>query len=284
MQIISRAQWGAQHEDGFDQAPLPAREVWLHHSVTVAPDLVAPFDDEDQAVRTLERIGEQRFGRGISYTFAVMPTGRVYEGHGIGRQGAHTAKRNSIARAIVLVGNYEEAEPTPAQRESVAQLLAHGAGAGWWAPKLNGGHQNAPGASTLCPGRHAVDVIDWINARAAELVGGAAPAPAPPLPTAPLALPGLPAWSLPGGHYYGHIKGPAASHGGFYEGERRAVQGIQRRFIAAGCVPGVSDWRSGWADGLWEDATTQACRRWFARRRPSQPFTTRIYSDDYGWL
>ncbi|MDP5182188.1 N-acetylmuramoyl-L-alanine amidase [Blastococcus sp. BMG 814] len=176
MDIVSRAQWGARHEDGFGSAPLPAREVWLHHSVTVAPDLVAPFDDEDQAMRTLERIGEQRFGRGISYTFAVMPTGRVYEGHGVARQGAHTGGRNSIARAIVLVGNYDTTPPTPAQVESTARLLVHGHRQGWWsAARLAGGHQQAPGASTACPGRHAMAAIRQINDRAAALLAGAPP-------------------------------------------------------------------------------------------------------------
>ncbi len=109
------------------------------------------------------------------------------------------------------------------------------------------------------------------------------PAPAPvPVPVPP--VPGLPRWNLPAGHWYGHRNGPAASHGGFYPHERPAIQAIQRRFIAAGCVPGVADWRSGWADGLWEDATSAAARRWFARHRPGQQFADRIYSDDYAAL
>jgi hypothetical protein len=179
--IIRRAQWGARYADGFDAAPLPAREVWGHHSVTVAPDLLPPYDDEDAAMRTLEKIGQDRFSRGVSYTFAIMPTGRVYEGHGVGRQGSHTAGRNSIARAIVFVGNYETQKVTAQQIESAAQLLAHGWRAGWWtAPRLNGGHRDAPGAATACPGRHVTAAIPTINARAAALA-------APPKGT-PMAL------------------------------------------------------------------------------------------------
>jgi hypothetical protein len=179
--IVGRQEWGARHEAGDGPAPLPAREVWLHHSVTVAPDMWPPFGDEDAAMRQLEWIGEQRFGRGVSYTFAVMPTGRVYEGHGVGTLGAHTAKRNGVARAIVLVGNYDDAEPTAEQLEAAAQLLAHGWRAGWWTtPKLNGGHRQAPGASTACPGRHGLAAVDQINARAAQLTAAAGtPSPAP---------------------------------------------------------------------------------------------------------
>lgn len=170
MRIIARREWGAKHDDGFGPASLPAKEVWLHHSVTFAPNLDPPFDDDDAAVRTLENIGQQRFGRGISYSFAVTPSGRVYEGHSIGRQGAHTKGRNSIARAICLVGNYDERKPTAQQLEAVAQLLVHGKAHGWWnAAKLTGGHRDAPGSSTACPGRHAHAAIPGINARAAQL-------------------------------------------------------------------------------------------------------------------
>lgn len=170
LQIIQREAWGARHDDGFGPAPLPADEVWGHHSVTVAPDLLPPYDDEAAAMRLLERIGEQKFGGGVSYTFAIMPTGRIYEGHSVGRKGAHTARRNSIARAIVFVGNYDTAQPTPAQIEAAAQLLVHGWRSGWWkAPRLNGGHKDAPGAATACPGRYLSAAVPTINARAAAL-------------------------------------------------------------------------------------------------------------------
>lgn len=164
--IISRARWGARYERGFGPAPLPAQEVWLHHSVTAAP----PDDVEREAaaMRVLEDIGEQRFGGGISYTFAVMPSGRVYEGHGVDREGAHTAGRNSIARAIVLIGNYDTQRVTEAQVYAIAALLQHGRRHGWWRNAgLNGGHQQAPGAQTACPGRNAMAVIGRVNQLAA---------------------------------------------------------------------------------------------------------------------
>ena len=65
---------------------------------------------------------------------------------------------------------------------------------------------------------------------------------------------------------------------------RDNVKWIQQRFIAKGCVSGVRDWRSGWADGLWENATDTACRTWFARFNPGQQYTDRIYRDDYAVL
>jgi len=167
VRIIPRAEWGARFARGFGPAPLPAREVWLHHSVTAAPNESPPFGDDDAAVRTLEDIGQQRFGGGISYTFAITPSGRVYEGHGIDRRGAHTGGRNSVSRAICLIGNYEVSRPSQAMLDSVVELLREGVLRGWWStPQLTGGHRDAPGASTSCPGRFAHAAIPAINGTA----------------------------------------------------------------------------------------------------------------------
>lgn len=180
--IISRQEWGARHERGAGPAPLPASEVWLHHSVTIAPDLLPPFEDDYDAVRVLERIGENRFGRGISYTFVITPVGLVFEGHGVDRRGAHTYGHNTVGRAICFVGNYEAHQPTEAMLDAAGWLLAHGFLAGWWtASKLHGGHRDV--RATSCPGRHAYAAMGRINELAAAHArgaGGLPPAPVPP--------------------------------------------------------------------------------------------------------
>jgi len=176
--IIARDEWGADHGDGFGWAPTPAEGVWLHHTVTVAPDLEPPFDDDAAAVRTLEHIGESRFGGGISYTFVVTPVGLAFEGHSVDRRGAHTKGFNTSHRAIAWVGNYHANRPSDAMVEATAQLLVHGKREGWWKyARLTGGHRDAPGAATTCPGDHADAEIATVNRRAAELEAGASPAP-----------------------------------------------------------------------------------------------------------
>jgi hypothetical protein len=120
-------------------------------------------------MRSLEGIGQQRFRQGVSYTFAVMPSGRVYEGTGAGRLGSHTGGRNSRSHGIVLVGNYEDAEPPEAMLRGVAELLRHGVRQGWWAhPRLNGGHRDLK--QTACPGIKAYRQISRINQMAAGAV------------------------------------------------------------------------------------------------------------------
>lgn len=168
MDIIKRQRWGAQFARGFAPAPLPAQELWLHHSVTAGGGVAASFETDVRSVQRLEEIGQDRFSGGISYTFAVCESGRVFEGHGVDRRGAHTGGRNSIARAIVLVGNYQAQEPTGPQLAAVAELVALGHVQGWWdRPALDGGHRDAPGASTACPGDRAYRRIADINRVAA---------------------------------------------------------------------------------------------------------------------
>lgn len=168
MEIVTRAQWGARYPAGFGAAPDPADEVWLHHSATSTGRPGSSLELDVLSVRLLENIGQARFGGGISYTYAITPSGRVFEGTGPGRVGAHTKGRNTHARGIVLVGNYDTAEPTPAMLDAAAQLLAHGARVGWWRhPAFTGGHRDAPGAATACPGRLAYAHLGTMNAAAA---------------------------------------------------------------------------------------------------------------------
>lgn len=165
MKIISRKEWGAQYPAGFGVAP-PATELWLHHSVTHSAGVDASFEQDRLTVQSLERIGQQRFGGGISYTFVVCASGRVFEGTGPLRKGSHTKGRNSVARAICLLGDYSTTRPSDLAQVSTAELVVHGHGCGWWTvDQLSGGHRNAPGAQTSCPGDAAYRCIPTINAR-----------------------------------------------------------------------------------------------------------------------
>lgn len=166
--VVTREQWGARHDDGSGPAPEPASEVWLHHTVARRPGLTV--ESEISAMRELEEIGEQRFGRGISYNRVPMPSGRMYEGVSWNRRGAHVARRNSIARSYALPGNYDTHDVTTEQIEAIARDMVDAWRKGHLLqPRLTGGHGDAPGASTACPGRYGRAAIPLINARALQL-------------------------------------------------------------------------------------------------------------------
>lgn len=168
-EIISRARWGARHDNGVRPAPLPAVEVFAHHSTGRTPAPSASVTDECRTMRDLEDIGEARFGRGISYTDLVFPSGRIYEGHGIDREGAHTRGHNRTGRAICFVGNFEVDRLTPAAEEAAAWLLAHRWFSGHYAGLgFTGGHNTV--LATACPGRHVTERLPSINQRAHAIV------------------------------------------------------------------------------------------------------------------
>jgi len=145
--IVSRAQWGAVREENRPRMPLPAKEVWLHHTVTVVTD------DPHADARTVQRVGISRFGY-ISYSYLVHPRGTVLEGQGL-RVGAHTKNRNSISFGVSLIGNYEERHMTAEQVESTRRLIDWLQDAGHLRRGVypTGAHRDL--AQTACCGRHA---------------------------------------------------------------------------------------------------------------------------------
>lgn len=164
--LIPRSEWGARYGNGTGARKLPATEAWLHHSVTIAPDLVAPFGDDYEAIRTLEKIGQDRFGAGISYTRCVTPAGLVFEGHSIDRIGTHTQNHNTVGVGYCLVGNYDLAAMTAEQERALAWCLQEDCRRGWLdAPKLDGGHRDLK--ATACPGGLAYPRIPAVNSLAA---------------------------------------------------------------------------------------------------------------------
>ena len=189
--IISRETWGARHADGFYNRKVGRLDKWLHHSVTTQLAIAASTDAERREMRKLEDIGQSRFKGGISYTFVIFPSGRIYEGHSIGRVGAHTAGRNTISAGLCLAGNYETNEVTVEQVAALAWLLNHGITRGWWTEnKLDGGHRDTK--STACPGKNAYAKIGAINA-AAKGKPGTTPVASKPTTPKPTSSPVKPA-------------------------------------------------------------------------------------------
>ena len=237
--IITRAEWGARHENGWGPRSLGHLDKWLHHSVTQAPDLIPPFNDDFAAIRELEAIGESRFGRGISYTFPITPAGLIFEGHSVDRVGSHTGGRNSTSAGIVLVGNSMGQPPTTQQEQAIAWLLNHGVAQRWWRLNtLTGGHRNTK--ATACPGDQAYERISYINWLASN-PGGVIPVSNPvvePEPAPPVQQPQTPAappFPLPAGHYFGWKAGPKESVSGYFS-HRGDLGHWQQRMKARGWV------------------------------------------------
>lgn len=131
--VRSHKQWGAEYEGIYltrreiRPAISPADTVVQHITVT------KPSGDFDEDMRTLERIGYERFQTGISYNWAVdMATGEIGQGAYLDAQGSHTVNdkgvhgysynQNEMARAIAFIG-MPETKLSKAAIESAADIL-----------------------------------------------------------------------------------------------------------------------------------------------------------------
>lgn len=181
--MYSRASWGARYRAGFGSRtqnyPLP--EMWTHHSVTAHLPATATVAEEKAQMRILENIGQQRFKGGISYSFVIFPSGRIYMGLGASRIGAHTGGRNSISVSTVFAGNYSNTRPTAAAEDTYAGLLQDLKTVGVLrSARTNGGHRDAPGNTwNACPGDGLHGRLGAINSKAA---GGKISSSAPTKP------------------------------------------------------------------------------------------------------
>lgn len=150
--INNRSSWGARRNNGDRTLYGLANEVFLHHTATNTPSPSASPSTEKQIMRQLEQIGQSRFGNGISYNVLVFPSGRAYQGVSFNRRGAHTGGRNSTARSICFVGNFETHKPTSAALKTASEIYAEGKGKWWRASAPLRGHRQV--SSTACPGRN----------------------------------------------------------------------------------------------------------------------------------
>lgn len=165
MKIVSRAEWRARAPRSRHVITLPTPRLWLHHT--------AGNENGPDGVLAIQRFHmDVRRWSDIAYSFLVDRDGNVYEGRGVGVAGGHTAGDNSWSHAICAMGNYDVTSPSPTMLRAVADLVRHGRVQGWWGD-LTGGHRDAPGASTACPGRH-------LHAAIPEIRRLASTTPAPP--------------------------------------------------------------------------------------------------------
>lgn len=143
--IESRNSWGHTARLG-PAMKLPASEAWIHHTA------MDPPDDFEAAMRAIERVGVQRFGR-FSYSYAIHPTGRIGEGAGV-TVGAHTKGHNSIAFGLVFMGNFQNVDPTVEALDSCRWLLTELQDRDLLRPGLypTGGHRDNPASPSACPG------------------------------------------------------------------------------------------------------------------------------------
>lgn len=165
--FLEIGEWGGTPNGWTPRMTIPAADLWVHHSVTVRTgNPVADF-------RTLNQIGLSRGHGGISYSYAIEGD-TIGEGQGTGR-GAHTAGDgcnhspwgwNPCSYGVVFVGNFDNDTLTDADINSFRWLRdEYLIPCGLLVPGVypTGGHRDAPGNQTGCPGTNVENMLDVLR-------------------------------------------------------------------------------------------------------------------------
>ncbi|ENN72103.1 hypothetical protein HUJ04_000291 [Dendroctonus ponderosae] len=125
---VSRADWGARRPFAVDYSIIPVRNVVVHHTVTPG------CSSGSQCAGTLREIQNFQIDTlefpDIGYNFMIGGDGRVYEGAGWHKVGAHTRGYNTKSIGVAFIGNFSDERPDAAMLQALRRLLACGVAMG----------------------------------------------------------------------------------------------------------------------------------------------------------
>jgi hypothetical protein len=174
VRIYTRADWGARFGSGVVRTAM-ARGVVVHHSFL--PDIPAGRTPADvaAAVRSIEHYHTQVNGWGrIGYNWMIDQDGRVWEGLGWGRIGAHAAGANATHEGLCFLINGTSKLPSPLAWGAAAELVRVGLGAGRLVPEYTvTGHRDWMKGRD-CPGAALYAALDRLRG-----LGAGEPPPEP---------------------------------------------------------------------------------------------------------
>jgi hypothetical protein len=167
--VVSAAQWGS--------VPPPAlayrsRRQALITGLTVhhQGEFWQPGADVAAYLRRLQQWSRrERTWVDVPYHYIVAPDGRVYAGRDPQWAGDSNTDYDTMGQLqVMLLGNFEEQQPSPAQLQSTAKLLGELLGLHGLAPEGIRAHRHHT-AQTVCPGEHLMSVFEELRAQAAAL-------------------------------------------------------------------------------------------------------------------
>jgi peptidoglycan recognition protein len=160
--VITRREWGAQHGNGSAISGSVGLVV-VHHFASPDVPITATAPTEVAAMRSVERHhAVTNEWAGIGYNFVVFRSGRLYEGRGWGRAGAHTAGRNSSSVGIACAWDGRKHPVSPMAATAIRGLIAQGIKLGRIRERFDlHGHRDY--AQTACPGPEIYGMLDSLR-------------------------------------------------------------------------------------------------------------------------
>ena len=129
----------------------PIRYITIHH------DGMDPFygthrQDVAEHIESIRQLHRRKGWGDIGYHYAVDRAGRVWEARPLGYQGAHVKDHNPGNIGIVVLGNFEQQQPSDRQLAAVQNHVALLMNAFRVPTRRVQTHQEWQGAATVCPG------------------------------------------------------------------------------------------------------------------------------------
>jgi hypothetical protein len=151
--------WGPRPHDPWQFVTGPLSTLFIHHSVTSQLPVSATRDQEIAQMRLLDQIAHSRGFNGISYCWAIFPSGRCYEGRGWLAVEAATEGHNTTSDSIVFVGNYSTFALSDLQQRAVRGLVNRAQEQGVFVKSGLDVRPHRSASATSCPGTKITDAI-----------------------------------------------------------------------------------------------------------------------------
>ncbi|XP_042240237.1 peptidoglycan-recognition protein SC2-like isoform X2 [Homarus americanus] len=151
LSLVSREEWEAREPVLITPLNLPMRGVFVHHSAMAFCETTEECVAELKIIQALHM--DTNCWDDIGYSFLVGENGKVYEGRGWDRQGAHTKYYNRANYGICVMGNFEERLPNEKALTALKDIMDCGVKEGKLIEDFKMfGHRDARN-TTACPGQ-----------------------------------------------------------------------------------------------------------------------------------
>ncbi|XP_018329558.1 peptidoglycan-recognition protein 1-like [Agrilus planipennis] len=154
--LVSKKNWGARTPSQVDYALIPIKFVIVHHTVTTECNSDASCKETLQSIQNYHMDELDYYD--IGYNFLIGGNGKVYEGTGWHKVGAHAVGYNSRSLGLAFIGDFRDKLPTSAQLTTAKDFLKCAVGLGELSEdyKLLGAKQVI---ATVSPGKKLYEEI-----------------------------------------------------------------------------------------------------------------------------